>query len=444
MKKVLLFAAAALALIAVSCTPQDKGPATEKVTVQLTFDEEALAEAGINVFLTSGTASFKAQTKEDGVATFKVPEGAYSVMVSFKKTIDGKNFNFNGSSTVTVAIGEPAEASVILTKSKTSQLIIKELYNGGSTYKNDEGKDVTYQLDKYITIYNNSDTEVDASRMCLAMAQITALPATNKYTYNDAGIISYEAAGWCPASYAIWWFQKGTEVKIAPYSQITISINGAVDHSKTYPTSLDLSNADFCLYDIETSFNKADNYPAPSASIPTSHHMKTYVFGTGTAWPFPIQSAAPFILIPAEGVDITEYVKDSNNQDNQQAPSLATNFVKVPIDWIQDALDLWPAADKSKYFYRFPTSVNVDAQVYTNKLGYSTYRNVDRAATEAIASNKGKLVFDYDGAVNPENDGEPTGIDAEASIAAGAKIVYMDTNNCATDFHMRKVATLKK
>ncbi len=437
MKKILSLIAVALAFVAVSCQP--KGPETEEVGINLSLNGGILEEEGIAVTLSNGSANFEAVTGADGVALFKVPFGVYTATVSFKKSIDGSLFNYNGSASVVVEAGAAAEATVTLAESKSSQLIIKECYNGGAT--GTDGK--TYQLDKYIVIYNNSDTEVDASRMGLAMAQITALPATNKYTYDDKGIIAYETAGWCPASYAIWWFQKGTEVKIAPYSQIVISINGAVDHSKTYSQSLDLSNADFCLYDLETTFKKEDNYPAPSETIPTSHHMKTYVFGTGTAWPFPIQSASPFILIPEEGVDLTEYVKDSKNQDNQQPTSLASNFVKVPIGWVLDALELWPAADPSKYFLRFPTSINLGYQVYTNKLGYSTYRNVDKEATEAIAENEGKLVYNYSGAVN-EDDADPSGIDAEASIANGAKIVFMDTNNSATDFHMRKVAALKK
>ena len=443
MKKVLLLALAALAFMAVSCDPKDKGPATEEVKVQLVFNEQAFAQEGITVTLANGTASFEAETDAAGVAEFKVPVGVYTATVSFKNSVDGALFNYNGTGSVTVEAGAPVSASVVLTASKTSQLIIKEVYNGGSTYTKEDGKTAQYNLDKYITIYNNSDVEVDASRMGLAMAQISAINSINKYTYDANGIIAYETAGWCPASYAIWWFQSGTEVKIAPYSQITIAINGAVDHTQTYSTSVNLSNVDYCLYDIETSFNKADNYPAPSANIPQSHYMKTYVFGTGSAWPFPIQSAAPFILIPEEGVNLQDFVKDSNNYDNQQAPSLATNFVKIPISWVLDALDIWPAADDTKYFRRFPTSIDVGYQVLTNKLGYSTYRNVDKAATEAIAENAGKLVYNYAGAVS-EEDNDPSGIDAEASIAAGAKIVFMDTNNGGNDFHMRKVAALKK
>ncbi|MEE3406725.1 MAG: DUF4876 domain-containing protein, partial [Candidatus Cryptobacteroides sp.] len=79
--------------------------------------------------------------------------------------------------------------------------------------------------------------------------------------------------------------------------------------------------------------------------------------------------------------------------------------------------------------------------------GYSVYRNVDKEATEAIEGNKEKLVYNYAGGTeDPEINGntDPSGIDAEASIANGAIIIYKDTNNSTSDFHIRKVASIKK
>ena len=90
-----------------------------------------------------------------------------------------------------------------------------------------------------------------------------------------------------------------------------------------------------------------------------------------------------------------------------------------------------------------PAAVDAGYNIMVKNLGYTQYRNVDKEATEAIAENEGKLVYNYAGAVS-EEDTDPSGIDAEASIANGAKIVYMDTNNSANDFHVRKVASIKK
>ena len=127
-------------------------------------------------------------------------------------------------------------------------------------------------MDKYIIIYNNSDVEADASKLCIAMAQISSNVSMNKYIGAD-GETTYFKEGWVPASYSIWWFQDGTQVIIPPYSQIVVAVNGAVDHTQTYSKSIDLSKADYCMYDKESGFNNASYYPAPSASIPESHYF---------------------------------------------------------------------------------------------------------------------------------------------------------------------------
>ena len=433
MKKVLFVLFAATALIATAC--KDDQEKLINVPVQLTqFGDSLKVVAPVEVV--SAMATYKQTTDENGIANFRIPLGSYKANVSFKQG----NSNFNGSKDFVIdeTFAETDTVKVPVVASNTSDLIIKELYNGGCKQNNGTSN---YINDKYIIIYNNSDKEVDASRMCLTMAQITNTASSNKYPIT-AGVIEYEAAGWTPANYGIWWFQDGTQVKIPPYSQISIAITGAIDHTVTYTNSVDLSGVDYCLYDPDSGFNGAAQYPAPSASIPSSHYMKTYEFGMGTAWAMPLNNAAPYILIPEEGVDITKWVKVEGNFD-QRGSNKSTNYAKVPTSWILDALEEWSAADDSKFILRFPAAVNTGYTVMTNGMGYSQYRNVDKEATEAIADNAGKLVYNYSGAVS-EDDTDPSGIDAEASIAAGAKIVYMDTNNSANDFHQRKVASLKK
>ena len=77
--------------------------------------------------------------------------------------------------------------------------------------------------------------------------------------------------------------------------------------------------------------------------------------------------------------------------------------------------------------------------------GYTIYRNVDKEATEALPENAGKLVYGYSGGTENENGStDPSGIDAEASIANGAHIIYAQTNDSGKDFHQRKTASLKK
>ena len=83
-----------------------------------------------------------------------------------------------------------------------------------------------------------------------------------------------------------------------------------------------------------------------------------------------------------------------------------------------------------------------------NQLGHSIYRNVDAEATLALPENAGKLVYMYAlGTFNVTTgtgSTDPTGIDAEASMANGAHIIFSDTNDSSKDFHERTVAALKK
>ena len=439
MKKILFVIAVALCFSLVSC---EKKATTVDVPIQLMLDGSKFAVAGVPVSLASGSAAFDAQTNIDGLAVFTVPVGTYTVTASYQIAELGVMYNYNGSVSIMVpeaSLGTDFPTlSLPLTASKSSQLIIKEVYNGGCK---DNAGSKNFNNDKYIIVYNNSNTEVDASDMCVAMAQVSSLSSTNKYAIND-GVIEYAAAGWTPASYSIWWFQSGTSVIIPAYSQIVVALNGAVDHTQTYNNSVDLSKADYVTYDPESGLNNASYYPAPSASIPASHQMKTYLFGQGSAWPFPIKTAAPFILMP--GQDIQAFVKNEANFDNRST-NKSGNYCKIPTSWVLDAVDIWGDADETKNYLRFPSEVNTGKVVFaTNAMGYTIYRNVNKAATEAIAENAGKLVYDYAGAVDAEKDGDPSGIDAEASIANGAKIVYMDTNNSDTDFHVRKVASIKK
>ena len=202
MKKI-LFLLAAAALMLTACRKDEE--ILVKVSVQLTQFGEPYAGV-VPVVLSSAAASYTQETDETGKALFEVPFGDYTASVSFKQG----NTNFNGTAQVVVELqtadpetGEiPAlPVTIALTASNTSALIIKEIYNGGCKQNNGTSN---YINDRYLIIYNNSDQEVDASRMCITMAQITNNPATNKYPIDENGVIEYEAAGWTPANFGIW------------------------------------------------------------------------------------------------------------------------------------------------------------------------------------------------------------------------------------------------
>ena len=433
MKK-FIFMMMALTVLAASCqkTPEIT---TADIKVALELEGNPFATAGINVSIkdmASGTI-YEAETDEAGEAAFTLTAGLYEASAQYKTSAEGIMSIFNGiNSSIVVVAGQEETFPLEMLESKTSQIVIKEYYFGGCTKA--DGKN--FANDAYVILYNNSDCEADASDICFGFVNPFNSNTTNKYLVD--GKLFYEAEGWVPTGYSVWWFQ--TDVTIAPWSQILVAIKGGTDNTATVPESVDLSKADYYMYDPESGFNNAATYPAPPASMSVDHYLKTYVYGMGNAWPMSQLSPA-FYIFRKEGVEA--FAKDANNFDTTENAKLPC--LKVPVEWIVDGIEVFNSTTQANNNKRMVASVDAGYLNFLSKKGYTAYRNVDKEATEALAENEGKLVYNYAGGTEAELDGstDPSGIDAEASIANGAHIVYKDTNNSTVDFHQRKVASIK-
>lgn len=439
MKKYLIMLLAAVTLAA-SC---DKEPQvkTYELTVTTSFENLPFAKAGQTVEVKDNNSgvSYSAKTDENGTAVFKVPVGSYTVSVS---STEYSTTHYNGLlSNVVVAAGVENIANIALTKSISSPVVIKELYVTGCTYALEDGSTKSFNLGKYVTLYNNSPEDVDISNYGLAFVAPYNAYGTNPWLVD--GVLSYIQSSYVPVATGVWYFNR--DVTIAPYSQIVISIDSAIDNTVTYSTSVDLSKADYACYDPESGFNNANTYPTPAASIPASNYMKVAKFtgAKGTAWP--ISSNSPgFILFCPAGKTVAEWASDVNLDDNTKPTMYQAH--KLVKEYIVDAVELFSTPKLAASSKRLTPDIDAGYVAITNALGYSVYRNVDKVATEAIAENKGKIVYNYAGGTGDLENGstDPSGINAEASIANGAKIVFLDTNNSTKDMHQRAKATLAK
>ena len=414
----------------------------------------SLAETRVNVLLDgqpfpgNATVTLRAQhhsttysdVSHGGFATFSVPVGQYDISVFSRETADDEIFIYNGSVSSVLSSGKENDVDVELQESKSSQLVIKELYVGGC--QADDGSGV-YQYDKYVVLYNNGDTEYNASDICFAFTAPENSNSTSRYLVN--GELSYAAEGWIPAMYAIWWFE--TDVVIPPYSQIVVVIYGAVDHTVTYSNSVDLSKAEYyAMYDPEAGFTNSNAYPAPSSNIPSSHYLQTFFYVPATsetarpAWA--ISNSGPgFFIIDCP--DMESLSRNRVNYDYTYGSSRPN--VMIQNDLVVDAIEVFRTDYENNK--RFPSTIDAGYVYHRNQQGYTLYRNVDQASTEALPENAGKLVYGYSGGtenIEPTyGTTDPSGIDAEASIANGAHIIYQDTNNSSNDFHLRAKASLK-
>ena len=397
--------------------------------------------AGIVVSLTDATSNqrIEAKTDDKGVAQFTVAAGVYDAAATDNRQGDGVAYVLNGTKagiTITESWSGTENIKMELVESQLSQVIIKELNYGGTPKDDGSG---SFNYDKYVILYNNSTLPASLDNVCLAIT----FPYGPKGSFNKDYIndkLFYEAENWVPAGQAFWYFKQ--PVTLEPYSKLVIALSNAIDNTKTYSKSINFANPDYyCTYDIDV-FNHKLTYPAPSEVIPTSHYLKAVAYGAGTAWAVAIQGPGFFLFSP-KGQTKEAFAENAENID-VYGGFAALKRKKVPVEWVLDGVEVFNS-DWDDNKKRLNTVIDAGYVFGTMKKGYTIYRNVDKDATEAIKENEGKLVYNYTyGTAELEKGStDPSGIDAEASIKNGAKIVYMNTNNSTTDFHQRKEASLR-
>ena len=441
--KVLPFYLFTFLLLMSGCSDNDEtGVPSDKVslgtlTVQLTGLADDLSGLDVQLRNISTNSTFVSPTSADGVATFSVTPGIYEATVSASRSNDGQAYIYNGTSgQVTVLRDQQSTASIQMIRGVVSQLVIKELYNGGCL--KDDGV-TKFQYDKCVILYNNSSVEASLSNLCFGMAAPANAQATNN-NYTADGRLSYEEEGFIPVWNGIFYFPQ--DLTLAPYQQVVVNIHGAINNTLTVSQSINYANPDYyCMFDPESGYQNATYYPTPSEVIPPSHYLKAVVFGQGNAWPLSVTSPA-LVMFQTKGVAPADYATDVNNYWYDGGGSGAVKrCIKVPNEWIVDAMEVYSSGYATTCVKRLTANADAGFVWLTNYQGHSLYRNVDKEATEALPENEGKLCY-Y---LLPEADAytDPCGIDAEASLRNGAHIVYQDTNNSTNDFHERQRCSLK-
>ena len=448
MKQSFIYGMIALLFVAFSCDEKEDIIKTFEVKVKLIYPSDYQPQAGVMVKLeNTASVAFEAQTDGSGVAEFNVIAGTYRITVTESRVVGTTNIIFNGAINSQV-ISDPAPNAAILIDlsliaSERTQIIIKELYNGGCPRDDGSG---TFSNDQYVILYNNSFEPATLENVCFGM--INPYNSTLSTNYDlVGGVLRYEPEGWVPAGMGIWTFQQ--TLTLAPCEQIVVAMRNAVDNTPTYSNSINFNNASYyCMYDPESGFNMASYYPPPAPAIPTTHYLKAYHFGQGGAWALSQNSPAFFVF--ATPGDPQAFIDNEANHDFYNTSIQANSRRKVPVEWVIDAIEVFVsgAANNMK---RLNAVLDAGYVELRNTQGFTLYRNVDKAETEAIPENEGKIVYGYslgtqgmvidDQEINGTTD--PSGIDAEASIKNGARIIYKDTNNSGNDFHQRRKASLR-
>ncbi|MDR1680441.1 MAG: DUF4876 domain-containing protein [Prevotellaceae bacterium] len=457
-KSILLYAAALVGLaVPTACEDEITPPPEVKtftVSVQLVYPDGFAPAADVRVVLRNIAtgAVDEAFTDADGVAAFVVIAGIFEATASEERADALYRYLLNGAAgnivvteawtndppvdiTLTVTpVAKPSEGDA----SPYGKLVIKELYIGGC--QKDDGSGA-FQRDPYIVLYNNSTQPAALEGVAFSTCFAHNAHGTN-YFFVDNALI-YAADNWLPASYGAWYI-PGRDT-LAPGEQIVIAMNAAIDHTGVYSNSINFASPDYYVaYHPESGYSNTTYHPAPSEVIPTSHYLRAIRLAgvTANAWTFSVNSPAFFIFLPRDNVSLIDFSAAPENIIlHSSTGSASQGAIKVPRTWVIDGIEVFQEdriADSKK---RMTADIDVGYIPFTNSYGHTLYRNVDKAATEAILGNAGKIVYDY--ALGWEESTDPSGIDAEASIRNGAHIIYKDSNNASNDFHQRSRASLR-
>lgn len=280
-----------------------------------------------------------------------------------------------------------------------SGFVIEELSFSPSIHPDNPKKRYKY-VEQYIIITNNSDATLYADSLAIVeSADRTISKRTYKNSIQDHAM-SVDFLYMIPGD--------GKSHPVRPGESIIIA-NDAKDHSKDFPGAIDLSRADFEIYDISSNPRMQDtDYPTPNL-IP-------YYKGSQTVSVFD-QKGCTTIALAKMPISPEEYQRDyvwEGKYDfilpNKPEPKEMTNkCYKIPYEWLIDVVNL-SIKDKMEWLFVPPT---LDA-------GYTGWKNSMKETTTNEMAVRRK-------------------VDREQ----GGRQYLKDTNNSSTDFDSRVRPSLK-
>lgn len=258
MKRLFFGALCALAFLT-AC--EEEGMKTINVTA--TIDESKLVEIKpesyeVTFTNTTGGATVTAST-ENGIASVALVPGIYNVVAKAEVSDGGFAYIVSGAAKDVQFLAAAENATITVDIVKESQLIFKEIYYAGCTYKTGEVKEDgtestdTYFRDQFYEIYNNSNEVAYVDGLCICQTE-----------YADYNLVFYQFNIENPENYVfaqtIWQLPgTGTDYPVQPGESIIIAQWGANHQAPEYSkggSPVNLSVADFeAIEKGETLFN---------------------------------------------------------------------------------------------------------------------------------------------------------------------------------------------
>lgn len=338
--------------------------------------------------------TYKVMTGKDGNASVRLPNGNYRLTLSTKS----QDWFFNGSADKVILNGKDKSLSVDMIASKKGDLIIKEIYCGGCQAYPLQGR---YYSDSYLIVHNNSSEVQYLDNLCLGTLDpynaegsnvwVTEDPATGASVFND----------FVPVIQAIWKIGgDGKTFPLNPGEDAVICIFGAVDHTVTYPQSVNLNKKGYFVCYDNVLFPNAKYHPAPGTEIDEAHHLIVVIkTGQASAYTFSLSSPA-IVIFRAEGQTIEDFVKNESNVV-QKPGSAVDRIVKIPDDWVLDGVEVF-TGKSSGNVKRLGPAVDAGFVPFSAPyLRHTLHRKTDEEATaksgyEVLADSNNSSVDFYE------------------------------------------------
>ena len=378
-------------LLAASCAdirhvdPYEEG--LYVLTVAPAWPESNLERSGAEVRVDDmNTGSrYVSKTDADGLAAFTLPNGLYRVTLSGR---DGSDV-FNASADKVVVSGSDLTLKLKLSISKAGSIVIKELYCGGCKKLPQEGD---YQADQYFILHNNDYQVQYLDSLCFGTLSPYNATGSNPWVSENGHLPDF-----LPIIQAVWQFPgDGDDFPLQPGEDAVVCLRGAIDHAAQYPLSVNLNKPGYFVCYNSTYFNNTAYHPAPGNLISQDRYLDV-VIKTGKANAYTMSLSSPaMVIFRAKGMSIQDFVLIPENVTPVPG-SAVDNVVKVPYEWVLDALEVFDGSSASNQ-KRLDASVDAGYVLQSETfLGHSLMRRVDE---EASATAGYEILADTNNSLN--------------------------------------------
>lgn len=312
----------------------------------------------------------------DGKVTLSLPNGLYRINMSGKS----EGGIFNGAADKVVLSDNDLSLDLALLYSKAGSIVIKELYCGGCKKLPEEGN---YQADQYFILHNNHYEVQYLDSLCFGTLSPNNATGSNPWVSKDSATGETIFSDFLPVIQAVWQFPgDGDDFPLQPGEDAVVCLRGAIDHTAQYPLSVNLNKPGyFVCYNI-TYFWNTMYHPAPGDQI-SDDRIIDVVIKTGQANAYTISISSPTLVIwKSKGISMHEFVNDMDNITPVPGSSV-DNVVKVPYEWVYDAVEVFDARSTNNSKRLAPeldAGYIMQTDIY---LGHSLMRHVDEEASSA-------------------------------------------------------------